>query len=121
MKLCEGCDDRGNCVELCEEAETYVGQDHVGMTEIPASQLELDVNDVIDLPWADVKELDETDWNKLMEIAGDILTKKQKKFLYQHIWIGISCRKLGKIYGVSGQAVSAIIRRAKLKIWGRMI
>lgn len=121
MKLCIDCDDRDNCVELCEEVEAYVSRDHVGMTEIPASQLELNVNDVIDLPWGDVKELDEDDWNKLLEIAGDILTKKQKKFLYQHLWIGISCRKLAKIYGVSGQSVSAIVRRAKIKIKERMI
>lgn len=121
--LCMNCDDRGNCVKLCEEAEAYVSQDYVQLSETLMSQLDFDIEEVpsTEIAWGSVELLNERDWEVLMEIAGDVLTDKQKKMLYQHLWIGISCRKLGKIYGVSGQSVSGLIRRAKDRIKERMI
>jgi len=31
--MCSNCDKRDKCIELCEEAEKYAGQDYVGQSE----------------------------------------------------------------------------------------
>ena len=31
--MCSSCDKRNKCIELCEEAEKYAGQDYVGQSE----------------------------------------------------------------------------------------
>ena len=33
--LCETCEKRESCSELCPEAESYVNQDYVALTELP--------------------------------------------------------------------------------------
>lgn len=116
--LCKICDNRGNCIKLCDEAEEYINIDYVTCGEIPVSQLGLDINSVIDSPWSDVKEikLNQDDWNTLIDLLGDELTMKQQHFLRLYYWNGISYASLSRTHNITRQAITNIIQRAKQKI-----
>ena len=73
--LCRECDEYSTCTELCEDAEEYVNQDHVGRDELPTNDI-----DCGETAWPDGERV-----IYLTELEVKISKLQKKDFSYQDI------------------------------------
>ena len=116
MELCNKCDKRNTCIELCSEAEEYVSKDTIFRRELLECDMEMVIDEVIkeeDYPEGCV-ELDVKDWVYMLKNSK--MTKLQRKYVYLHYWKWLSYSSIGRKYKVSKQSVAAAVKRGRNNI-----
>lgn len=118
MELCNKCDKRGSCIELCELAEEFVSQDHVCRREVLASDLNILLEETIIDPIITIDPLETKDWAVLMKVVN--LTVKQKRYLFLKFWKNKTYEEIGNKYNTSKHNIHGIVGRAKAEIRNQM-
>ena len=116
MELCNKCDKRDSCVELCEQAEEYVSKDWVGLKELLECDMDMIIDEVIEqqeYPEGCV-ELDVKDWVYMLKHSN--MTKLQRKYVYLHHWKWLNYSCIGRMYGKSKQSVAAATQRGRDRV-----
>ena len=116
--LCTNCSKRDNCVELCEKAERYVGQDHVSQRESTKPEWLLDLLRVhVTLH----KHEDIASYFQEDSLSFDFLTPLQNKILYLFYFEGLTYKEIAfhlsnQYRQLSSSDVNYQIRSAKQRI-----
>lgn len=118
MELCNECNKRNSCIELCEAAEEFVAQDHVCRREVLASDLNILLEETIIGPIITIDPLETKDWAVLMKVVN--LTVKQKRYLFLKFWKNKTYEEIGNKYNTSKHNIHGIVGRAKVEIRNQM-
>lgn len=114
MQLCNKCDKRNTCVELCQRAEEFVAKDHICRREVLASELGILIEDTIIKPIVTIDPLTTKDWSALIKIVN--LTPKQKRYLFLKFWQNKTYEEIANKYNTGKSNIHNIVMRAKEEI-----
>lgn len=115
MELCNKCDKRNNCIELCESAEEFVNTDYISRREQLASDLNIFIDDIEIEPITTIELLNTKDWVVLLKRVKN-LTKKQKRVVYLYYWKGLYQHKIAKKYNTTQSNICNTLKRARDKM-----
>ena len=115
MELCNKCDKRNSCVELCELAEEFVNTAYISRREQLALDLNIFVDDIEIEPITTIDLLNTKDWVVLLKRVKN-LTKKQKRVVYLYYWKGLYQHQIAKKYNTTQSNICNTLQRARDKM-----
>ena len=114
MDLCNKCDKRASCIELCPRAREYVNQDYTkrNWREQLECERKIIIDELVEEEYPEPTiELNTQDWIHLLKNSN--MTKLQRKYIYLHYWKHLTYTNIAKRYGVSRQNITEIIKTAE--------
>lgn len=119
MGLCNTCDRRDTCTELCEAAERYVDQDH---TTFPAPVFLRDQTvqhpGPLDLTWPEMQgeapELGAAEWAIVESIQW--ITARQKECIRLYYWERLSLRDIAAMLDINPVTVMRLVKKAQASL-----
>jgi len=113
--LCQNCEKRSDCKELCQEAENYVSQDHVDDGNIVYMETDkLDyLNNALSYPEMIPPQLGSDEWAIIKKCN---LTARQKQCVKKYFFEHMTQAQVAEMLGISQQAVTQHLQAAIAKI-----